>query len=377
MSFVSRLACLLPLGLLVACRNEPTPPPPNCVSEALCYQSLTAIAVGVDPLSTELGDVDGDADLDAVSISINTISVVKNVEGELQPPLDFGVGVRLSSAVLGDIDNDADLDLVTAAINGDNITQILAFGNDGFGNYSPIGGAATSQRAASFISLGDLDGDGDLDVVTPVFGRQLEMYTNSGQGQFSAPIVIGDDVGNASVIADLDQDGKLDIAVSDFGGGQVHILRNVGGNAFAAPESISVGPGPRVVLAEDLNGDGFPELLTPNTLEQKIAILRNQGNGVFSSAEKVSLPVPVFSLAVADLDSDGLLDLATSNFTSDSATVIRNIGQNQFGTPVVFSVPGNPFTIAVGDLNNDALSELVFSCVLNDTLGVLTASAEP
>jgi FG-GAP-like repeat len=378
MSFVSRLVFLLPLGLLVACPKDPNALLPiNCISEGLCYQELTTITVGVDPLSIELGDVDGDSDLDAVSVNLNTIGVLKNVGGRLQPPQDFGVGVRLSSAALGDIDNDDDLDLVTAAINGNNNTQILSFGNDGSGNFSPVGGAATSQRAASFISLGDIDGDGDLDVVTPVFGRQLEAYLNNGDGKFGVPFLIGDDVGNASVLADFDQDGRLDIAVSDFGGGQLHILRNLGDSLFDVPVLISVGAGPRVVIAEDLDGDGFPELLTPNTLEQKIAILRNQGNGQFSAAEKISLPAPVFSLAVADIDSDGLPDLTTSNFASDSATIVRNLGQDQFGTPVVFSVPGNPFTLAVGDLNDDSLLELVFSCVLNDTLSILPASLEP
>jgi hypothetical protein len=378
MSFVSRVACLLPFGFLVACPEGPGAlPPPNCVADGLCYQDVTTVAVAQDPISIELGDVDGDSDIDAVSINLDTIGVLKNVGGVLQPPQDFGIGVQIAGASLGDIDNDGDLDLVTAALNDFNVTQVLAFGNDGQGNFTPVGSASTSQRAASSVSLGDLNGDGFIDAVTPVFGRQLEMYLNNGQGQFGTPIVIGDDVGNASTVEDLDLDGKLDIVVSDFGGGQVHILRNQGLGVFAAPEIISVGTGPRIVIAKDLNGDGFPEIITPNTTEQKIGILRNQGNGQFSSVEKVTLPEPVFSVEAADLDGDGLVDLATSNFASDSATIIRNIGQNQFGTPVVFEVLGNPFTVSVADLNSDSLSEIIFSCPLNDTLSILPASSKP
>jgi hypothetical protein len=383
MSSILRIACVIPFGLLAGCPNKPPEVlPPNCVDEGLCYQSVTSVPVGDDPLSTKVGDVDGDSDLDIVSVNVDTISVLKNVGGVLQAPQNLGVGVRLSSAALGDTDNDGDLDLVTAAVNGVNITQVLLFENDGTGTFSPAGGSATGDRAASFIALGDLNNDGFLDVVTPVFGRIVEVYLNNGQGQFGAATQIATNVGDVDILfvtatlADVDNDDNLDVVVSDFGGDQIHLIRNTGNAQFEAPLVLSVGDGPRTVVSADLNNDGFPELLTSNTAEQSIGILRNQ-SGTFAPAEQLALPEPVFSLEVADLDSDGLIDIATSNFAANSATLVRNIGQNQFGTPVAFEVPGNPFTVAVGDLNGDSLAEIIFGCFLDNTVTVLPASEEP
>jgi len=75
------------------------------------------------------------------------------------------------------------------------------------------------------------------------------------------------------VIADLDSDGERDIAVTNFAGATVSVLRNKGGGVFEAAVDYPAGTEPVSVFAEDLNGDGRPDLAITNFDASTVSVL--------------------------------------------------------------------------------------------------------
>ena len=123
------------------------------------------------------------------------------------------------SVALGDIDNDGDLDLYAGNLSG--LANKL-YENRGDGTFAAIdAGAATREPGFTYaVSFGDLDNDGDLDLVAANWGASSHIYLNDGSGFFTrlAPEAYVASVhhGSSVAIADTDLDGDLDILIGNW-----------------------------------------------------------------------------------------------------------------------------------------------------------------
>ncbi|HMQ32876.1 MAG TPA: VCBS repeat-containing protein, partial [Chloroflexaceae bacterium] len=381
---VARLA-LVTLVALAACPLAPRPPAAR--AEAPGFDARRFFGhEGI--VSLAVGDLDGDGDLDAVGGGSATFAfgLVYLNDGAgvltagpsrelLPPPGTIGSG-EASHVALGDMDGDGDLDIVTAGTGAFSPTvaeRNLIYFNGGVGQFPPEDARGFSQDAAevSALALGDLDGDGDLDIVEARLGGQNRVYLNDGAGGFDTSLLLGGpDTPTADVeVGDLDGDGALDILeVNRFGQSRVYLGDGAGGfdEAGALPVGAPAGGLARAALG-DVDGDGDLDIVADlqpgaDAARPTGAIFLNDGAGGFP--EDPSLPFggprrDAAALALGDLDGDGLLDIVAGNFANPGAVYL---GQRSGGALGYSEQPlrtTSTFAVALGELNGDGALDIV------------------
>ncbi len=300
--------------------------------------------------------VDGSYDGNRVSILTN------NGDGTFTAPRSITTGVG-PSFIAEDFDGDGDIDLATAHAEDDDLS---VFFNNGDGNF----GFPQTYEAGDhpFMSgAGDLDNDGDIDLVT-VNSEALNLFTannegdsisihyNDGDGGFTEreTLIVGEGIAGVE-IADLDEDGNLDIITSNQAENTISVLFNTGDAFFTTPEKYDVGERPVTPVAADLDNDGDLDLAVPNfgsfNILGDISILRNDGNGNFSPSEFFFSEDDPSNLTPADIDGDGDLDLmilnsvfivGTGERAGNTVSVLKNNGDGIFSFPESFLVGNIP-----------------------------------
>ena len=241
-----------------------------------------------------------------------------------------------SALAAADLNADGNLDVVSCNIieGAGNSTNVLLGNGDGtFTTAVSYGDTSSYARA---LALGDMDNDGDIDIVLPNGGRVLLNY---GDGTFYTNFV-GSDVEDGGTIAlgDINEDGHLDVVTArDFYNPSIDYvsvqLGTGNGNGDPGePMEVSVGGfSPRRVRLIDLNADTHLDLVTINQASNDMSVLYGQGDGTFSSPTIVTVhDADNFVsnvITIADFNFDGLPDVAVTSTvygpgTSDEETSI-------------------------------------------------------
>ena len=158
-------------------------------------------------------------------------------------------------------------------------------------------------------------------------------------------------------MGDVNGDGKLDVVTGNFHSKSVSFLANDGHGGLSPPVNYSLGRQPCDVALEDLNGDGKLDIATgnPNT----VSILLNAGDGTFGAVHEYPAGRDTWAFAVGDLSGDGRPDIATANRSRNSTTVLVNRGDGSFGAPVDYGTGPGPSTVTIGDVNGDGTDDVV------------------
>ncbi len=262
-----------------------------------------------------------------------------------------GSGFSPVAVVTGDINEDGKTDIVAADYNSGMLLVLIGDGQGGFTQQSNIIVGSNPRD----IALADLNGDGHLDIAITEFAfnpanssfTSVTVMMGDGQGGFGAQQHYGFANQHLAIaVGDVNGDGKPDIVqTSQSGIGFVNVLIGNGDGTFQNPQTYATGQEPRAVVLADLDGDGLTDIVTANFGSDNVGVLRNQGGGQFSSAF-FSVGFAPADLDVADLDGDGKLDIVTANNSDGTVSVLHNasssVGSISFSSHVDYDTGTSP-----------------------------------
>jgi len=235
----------------------------------------------------------------------------------------------------------------------------------------------TSEESAN-VSIGDLDGDGHLDIVlakgrhTPLVDRVL---VNDGSGRFPTTRDLGQasDRSYSASLADIDADGDLDVVVSNDTPDPKFVYLNDGTGTFRVGSTYGRSEWPtRNASVADLDNDGLPDIIVANRTGSSGGfnfVCLNRGSGRFESDCVGFSEASATTITPADFNGDGFVDLAVPHRDGGQSYIHLNDGEAAFSTRIPFGSPEAAIRmVAAADLNGDALIDLVS---IDETRGTL------
>ncbi len=290
------------------------------------------------------------------------------------PHFYSGVSSALSLDA-GDFDNDGDLDIIQSSYpRYDNFGQLISHGsftlntNDGMGNFASntfISNYGTPFGGHGRIKVGDFNNDGNLDFVANNADSNLSgtilVFIGNGDGTFQPAVPYGSTLPAVMALGDMDNDGDIDVVLAN--GGRV-MLNNGDGSFFTNFVGSDVHTGGSIDLG-DFNEDGVLDIVTAEAFAYQfhydhvfLQLGIGDGQGNPGMAENIGIGgLSPSQVSIGDVNNDGHLDIVTLNEESLDVSVVPGNGDGTFGTPVTTRIrSGNEYAtqyMAVADFDND------------------------
>lgn len=319
--------------------------------------------------------------------SNRTIAVfINNGDGTFREPAgEFPVGCAPEGIAVGDLRGNGQLDVVTANLFSCSMSILFGDGRGGFSapTFLPVG-----ERPSTAV-IADFNNDGKPDIVTiNEMTRSVSILLGDGEGNFALSSDCQIPSGLRIVAADLNQDGYMDIVVAGGMSGTVFVLLGDGqGHLLGCPIESDVTPpafaaGSLIanLTVGDFNGDNVPDIVVANKgafeppAAGSVSVLTGDGLGNLGNFLKLR-DTPAY-VAVEDLNSDGNLDLVIAQPESNSVRVLLGDGFGGFTPDQALPVGARAVAIAIGDLNNDQKPDIVTTNFGSNDVSVLLANGD-
>jgi hypothetical protein len=278
--------------------------------------------------------------------------------------------VSPAAVALGDLNGDGILDIVAANNNGTSTTVMVALG-DGHGGFTVLATPPSVGIGPLSVALGDLNNDGFLDIVTADNGDgTLGILLGNGLGGFTAasdnlmPAASGNT--QSAVLGDLNEDGNLDIISVAPGSSTIGIAYGNGDGSFSAA---TVGlAGVTAVQVGDFNNDGHLDFVA-TTLSSAAFVGLGDGAGNFSVGGPTSISDFGLAVAAGDINGDGFLDFVTAN-ADGTDNVELGHGDGTFTAGVTIISGDTSHSVTLVDVNGDGHLDLVLPLANGNAIGI-------
>jgi hypothetical protein len=335
-------------------------------------------AAGSQLGAVAVGDLDGDGAVDVAgadggrgaTIPQGGVVVLwSDGAGRLTAPVEYRDGVNVT---LADVTGDGVPDLVTSPVDG-TVVVLRSTGDGSFGAPIVYATGATSDH----VRVGDIDGDGHLDLISPNGRNGFAILLNDGVGGFfGGPLLgaLGVELFDLAV-ADFDRDGLADVFA--IGGSKAAVLLNDGHGGFDSSPGFVIDGGLGVMQLGDVDGDGVPDLVSADPRSPSVDLRIGDGRGGFRVARAIDTRQQVVAIATGDLDQDGAMDLVVGTLealvepNATSVDVLFGDGKGGFGAPVMYPALDYPAAIEIADADGDGFRDVIVAHGNRGTVAVM------
>lgn len=342
------------------------------------------------------------------------------------PALDFFAGECPSSVIIGNLNGGVDglPDVAVANNNGPGRVSVLL--GQGDGTLGAPRETSVSTAASIDLSAGDLNVDGNTDLMVVGFGAVALLGSGNGELSPHQTPARGGDQPTRGAVVDLNRDNLPDIVLSSSVGDYVEVLLGQGNGEFGAPSYTQVENNTQSLGVGDLNNDQIPDVVTASLYLNTVSVLLGDGRGAFTIGQRVpgcdkypsslvladfnqdqkldvavscqsgnvgillgngdgTLQPPIetpvgtytWDVKAADLNGDSIPDLALASAKSNVVSVLIGTGDGRFATPLTYSTGWSPYGLTLGDLNGDGRPDLVTSSCSGCRVSVLLNHLKP
>ncbi len=334
------------------------------------------------PQSVYATDLDGDGDSDVVAaLSSNDTIAWYESNGALPPTFTEHVistiANHANTVFATDVDGDGDIDVLSAS---DQDHKVAWYENDGGAPPTFTERViSTSAFATSALHAADVDGDGDTDVLSAatLFVEQVLWFENDGGSPPGFTLhVISTSVDRASSVyaSDVDGDGDTDVLSSSITDDKIAWYENDGGSppTFTQRVISTTADFALSVLATDVDGDGDVDVLSASRDDQKIAWYESDGGlpPTFSEHVISTNANGAISVSAADVDGDGDIDVLSASFGDDKIAWYENDGgmPPSFTERVISTSADAADSVFATDVDGDGDTDVLSASLSDDKI---------
>ncbi|CAM2718619.1 unnamed protein product, partial [Rotaria socialis] len=350
------------------------------------FTSQISYSTGVQswPSCVIVGDFNRDNQLDIATsnFNINNVGILLGYgNGSFSNVTTYSTGDGSSPRFIGagDFNNDSILDIAVANYGSNDFVILFGVDDGSFLCGNSYGtGQASAPRA---LAVGDFNGDNRLDVaVINSALNSISIFLQNGKDIYAGVQSYSTSSKSqpyAVAVADLNSDGLLDIVVTNYGTDNIGIFLGRGSGVFNTLTTYSTGTfsGPSDIDIADLNNDNRLDIVVSNYRTDNVAILFGYGNGsfynrVFYSTGNYSQPNTVI---ICDFNNDKILDIAVANSGASDIFILYGFGHGIFGNESVYNLGfgSHPYSIATGDFDENGWMDLTAACIGTDHVEIL------
>ncbi|HUO25660.1 MAG TPA: FG-GAP-like repeat-containing protein [Candidatus Aquilonibacter sp.] len=363
------------------------------------FQLKKDFATGRGPLGVAVGDFnkDGNADLVVTNTIDGTVSIfLGNGDGTFAAHVDHNTGFNPASVVVVDLDKDGNPDVAVACDVNTTSPQGVSSGvisvlrGNGDGTFQTQLQFFPEPNPVSIVAA-DFNGDGSPDLAVAETGGVVSVLLSNGKSgiswNFLAPVAYGAGAFPTGIAAgDFNNDGKMDLAVSNGNGNSISVLLGNGDGTFQSQASVGTGNIPYSVIVDDFNGDQKMDLVAANSGGNTVSVILGNGDGTFQTRSDYPAGPSPYAVAAGDFNRDGILDLVVTNSNcpnfptcnDGTVSILLGNGDGSFQQPVEYTTgtKTDPFSVAVGDFNGDKILDLAVANYATGTVSIFLGNGD-
>lgn len=319
---------------------------------------------------------DGAPDLAVSNYDSGTVSVLMrdSEQGNFKLHIEYPVGSNPVMLAISDLDNDSYLDIVVANQGEDSVSILYGMADGKFEEALKLNLTVGAKPLA--VCVADVNNDGKMDIVATESGvNSIALLLNEGNRNWGNLVSFPTGRNPRWLLpVDLDKDSNLDLVVSNRDDNSITVMLSKEGNTFSVRKDYQVGMYPRCIDIIELNGDGFPDLIVANPGSQNYSLLRNDTNGDLVLAGNIDSYASPFRLLLEDIDNDGIKDLISLLYGEirlstgevkegplGSAEILKGEHGGNFSFVKLINLGIGAIDIALTDLDANTRKDLVFT----------------